>query len=223
MLNPMLMSAGVALLAVFYYLQSAAPASGPVAPRIEALLLSSYHDYASNGWPFDVYGPISHDRRNMPRSGDPLGWIIVDTIDTLMIAYNYTESDDTRVDLLQKISRIENWVRDELSYDIDAEVNIFETTIRMLGGLLSAYHLSSELSIGQPQVYLDKAVDLGDRLARAFGQSQSPSLTPASTCTTAAPSRTTSTTARPQPPSSPLCNSSSSTCPPSRVTGNTGT
>ena len=174
MLNPMLMSAGVALLAVFYYLQSAAPANGPVAPRIEALLLSSYHDYASNGWPFDVYGPISHDRRNMPRSGDPLGWIIVDTIDTLMIAYNYTESDDTRVDLLQKISRIENWVRDELSYDIDAEVNIFETTIRMLGGLLSAYHLSSELSIGQPQVYLDKAVDLGDRLARAFGQSQSP-------------------------------------------------
>ena len=34
------------------------------------------------------------------------------------------------------------------------DVNLFETTIRVLGGLLSTYHLSKE------KIYLDKAVDL---------------------------------------------------------------
>lgn len=40
----------------------------------------------------------------------------------------------------------------------------------MLGGLLSAYHLS-----GNEQVFLDKAVDLADRLLPAF-DTVSPSL-----------------------------------------------
>lgn len=41
-------------------------------------------------------------------------------------------------------------------------VNVFETTIRVLGGLLAAYHLSAE------EVLLAKATDLGLRLAKAF-------------------------------------------------------
>lgn len=41
-------------------------------------------------------------------------------------------------------------------------VNVFETTIRVLGGLLAAYHLSAE------EALLDKAEDLGRRLAKAF-------------------------------------------------------
>ena len=41
-------------------------------------------------------------------------------------------------------------------------MNLFETTIRVMGGLLSAFHLSSE------QVFLDKAKDLGLRLMGAF-------------------------------------------------------
>lgn len=41
-------------------------------------------------------------------------------------------------------------------------VNVFETTIRVLGGLLAAYHLSAE------GVLLRKAEDLGRRLAKAF-------------------------------------------------------
>ena len=34
----------------------------------------------------------------------------------------------------------------------NVDVNLFETTIRVLGGLLSAYHLSND------EVFLDKAV-----------------------------------------------------------------
>ncbi len=68
-----------------------------------------------------------------------------------------------------------------------SQVNLFETTIRVLGGLLSAYHLSgggnsgawgakgsSHLQGPNPNVYLDNARDLGDRLMAAFTSSPSP-------------------------------------------------
>ena len=40
------------------------------------------------------------------------------------------------------------------------QVSFFETSIRALGGLLSAYELSKE------KVFLDKALDLGERWAQ---------------------------------------------------------
>lgn len=40
----------------------------------------------------------------------------------------------------------------DLSFDKHVDVNLFETTIRILGGLLSCYHLTGD------QLFLDKAV-----------------------------------------------------------------
>ena len=51
-----------------------------------------------------------------------------------------------------------------LGVDPDKSVNLFETTIRVLGGLLAAFHLSAG-----DQMFLFKAADLGSRLAAAFG------------------------------------------------------
>lgn len=56
----------------------------------------------------------------------------------------------------------------------DSEVNLFETTIRVLGGLLTAYHLSNG-----DQLYLIKALELGLRLAPGF---KSPSGTASGIC-----------------------------------------
>jgi len=47
-----------------------------------------------------------------------------------------------------------NWVTYNLTFDIGRDVNLFECTIRILGGLLSAYHLSAD------EVFLKKAVSL---------------------------------------------------------------
>lgn len=49
----------------------------------------------------------------------------------------------------------------------DTTVNLFETTIRILGGLLSAFYLT-----GGDRIFLYKAVELGMRMTPAF---QSPS------------------------------------------------
>lgn len=63
------------------------------------------------------------------------------------------------------------WLHRSLTWDQDQDVNTFETTIRMLGGLLSAHYLSKRLpdvSSRRDHVYLEKAVDLADRLLAAY-------------------------------------------------------
>lgn len=59
-----------------------------------------------------------------------------------------------------------------LSYDQNTDVNTFETTIRMLGGLLSAHYLQEVLHIvpsdKNTDMYLEKASGLADRLLGAF-------------------------------------------------------
>ena len=47
------------------------------------------------------------------------------------------------------------WVANTLNFDINQDVNLFECTIRELGGLLSAYTLTKD------QLFLDKANDIG--------------------------------------------------------------
>jgi mannosyl-oligosaccharide alpha-1,2-mannosidase len=44
------------------------------------------------------------------------------------------------------------WVATHLSFDVNRDVNLFECTIRALGGLLSAYYLTND------DLFLNKAV-----------------------------------------------------------------
>lgn len=92
-----------------------------------------------------------------------LGWIIVDSLDTMMI-----------MNLTTRLSDARRWLHRDLIYDQDQDVNTFETTIRMLGGLLSAHYLSTvlpDVSSQRDHVYLSKATDLADRLLSAYESS----------------------------------------------------
>lgn len=97
-----------------------------------------------------------------------MGWIIVDALDTMML-----------MNLTSRLTHAREWISTKLDYDQNQEVNTFETTIRMLGGLLSAHYLSTEFPEMAPladddegtpgeDLYLEKAKDLADRLMGAF-------------------------------------------------------
>ena len=97
-----------------------------------------------------------------------VGWIIVDALDTLMI-----------MNLTSRLSHAREWMATTLDYNQNHEVNTFETTIRMLGGLLSAHYLSTAFPNMAPltdddqgapgeDLYLEKAADLADRILGAF-------------------------------------------------------
>lgn len=89
-----------------------------------------------------------------------LRWIIIDSLDTMMI-----------MNLTSQLSHARRWLSRKLTYDKDQDVNTFETTIRMLEGLLSAHYLATQLldvSSQQDFIYLNKSIDLADRLLGAY-------------------------------------------------------
>nr|CAB3463532.1 unnamed protein product [Digitaria exilis] len=130
---------------------------------------SGYRDYAMG---YDELMPLSH------RGTDGLGGLgatIVDALDTAIIM----GSDDV-------VSEASKWIEENLMKRISekGQVNLFETTIRVLGGLLSAYHLSGGDHAGSgdsgipasykkanPERLLEVSKDLADRLLLAFTSS----------------------------------------------------
>jgi hypothetical protein len=124
----------------------------------------SWSAYEKYGWGYDEFHPNTKSGRHMvPPTG--LGWIIVDALDTLML-----------MNLTTQVKHAREWISGTLTYDLDHDVNTFETTIRMLGGFLSAHYLQTEfpylcpvdLSNGGEDLYLEKATDLAERLMGAF-------------------------------------------------------
>ncbi|KAI9602831.1 hypothetical protein H4Q26_002136 [Puccinia striiformis f. sp. tritici PST-130] len=77
-----------------------------------------------------------------------------DALDTILM---------TGEDMKEDYGRARRYVEKDLTFEVDGYLNAFETTIRILGGLLSVYHLS-----GNDTLYLDKAVELGTRLLPIF-------------------------------------------------------
>ncbi len=61
------------------------------------------------------------------------------------------------MDLKEEFAEARSWVSSHLRFDVNKDVNLFETTIRVLGGLLSTFHLSKD------QLFLEKAEELADR------------------------------------------------------------
>ncbi|KAL8908752.1 MAG: hypothetical protein Q9207_000609 [Kuettlingeria erythrocarpa] len=134
--------------------------------QVKEAFMRSWDGYEKYAWGYDQYHPLSKKGSQMTPGG--LGWIIVDALDTLMI-----------MNLTSRLSHAREWISTTLSYDQDQEVNTFETTIRMLGGLLSAHYLSTTFPDMAPladddegapgeDLYLEKATDLADRLLGAF-------------------------------------------------------
>ncbi|KAK0119152.1 mannosyl-oligosaccharide alpha-1,2-mannosidase, variant 2 [Cadophora gregata f. sp. sojae] len=126
----------------------------------------SWDAYSRYAWGKDEFHPVSKRGRQMAPHG--MGWIIVDALDTMML-----------MNLTSRLSHAREWLATSLDYDQDQEVNTFETTIRMLGGLLSAHYLSTEFPEMAPltdddegakgeDLYLEKATDLANRLIGAF-------------------------------------------------------
>ena len=126
----------------------------------------SWDGYEKYAWGMDEYHPVAKKGKNMVEGG--MGWIIVDALDTMIM-----------MNLTSRVKHAREWISTSLNYNADHEVNTFETTIRMLGGLLSAHYLSTTFpqlaplkddDPNQPgeDLYIEKATDLAGRILGAF-------------------------------------------------------
>jgi len=93
--------------------------------------------YKKYAWGKDELKPVSHGSNDWFN----LGLTLVDSLDTMWL-----------MGLEEEFQEASEWVRFEMNIAQDKDVNLFETTIRVLGGLLSTYHLTGD------SMFLEKAV-----------------------------------------------------------------
>jgi len=111
----------------------------------------AWGNYRERAWGKDDFKPVSGGNKSFPLKDHHLGLSLIEAMDTLWV-----------MGLDQEFADALGWVKANSDFDVDGEVSVFETEIRLVGGLLSAHH-----ACGDP-VLLAKARDLADRLLPAF-------------------------------------------------------
>jgi mannosidase alpha-like ER degradation enhancer 2 len=121
-----------------------------MAERVRSQFLHAWTGYVQHAWGHDALMPLSGSHRDWYDAS--LYMTPVDAFDTMLLMGLDREADEAK-----------RLVLDNLSFDHDFTVQVFEVTIRMLGGLISAYQMDGD------ERFLELATDLGDRLLPAFG------------------------------------------------------
>mmetsp|Transcript_14109 Transcript_14109/g.27850 ORF Transcript_14109/g.27850 Transcript_14109/m.27850 type:complete len:452 (-) Transcript_14109:11-1366(-) len=116
------------------------------------MFMHSWEGYKKFAWGFDELMPRARAGHNWLNQGGS----IIDSMSTLAIMGE-----------IEEFKKNAEWVKSQLHFESRGEVSFFETTIRVLGGLVSAYEFSCDL-YECDQGLLDKATDIGNRLSKAF-------------------------------------------------------
>ena len=116
--------------------------------QVRAMMRHVWSNYEQRAFGKDELKPISGRGTD---SWGGLGQTLVDSLDTLWLMGFHEE-----------FNRAADWVESHLDFNKNLNVNYFETSIRHLGGLVSAFVLSSRPGL------LGKATDLAGRLAPIF-------------------------------------------------------
>ncbi|OWM69508.1 hypothetical protein CDL15_Pgr013969 [Punica granatum] len=116
--------------------------------KVREAMIHAWSSYENYAWGQDELQPQTKSGVN---SFGGLGATLIDSLDTLYI-----------MGLEEEFQRAKEWVANSLDFNKDYDASVFETTIRVVGGLLSAYDLS------QDKVFLEKAQDIADRLLPAW-------------------------------------------------------
>jgi mannosyl-oligosaccharide alpha-1,2-mannosidase len=118
---------------------------------VKEAFIHSWKGYKRHAWLKDEVAPVTGGYRS---TFGGWGATLVDALDTLCIMGMTEEFEEA----VAAVSEIDFATVDELP------INIFETTIRYLGGLLGAY----DTSHGKYPVLLEKSIEVGEMLYAAF-------------------------------------------------------
>jgi len=113
---------------------------------VRGVMRRAWAAYRKHAWGADEIKPVSNRSHDWLR----LGATLVDCLDNLWI-----------MGMRQEFAEAREWVATSLHFRATS-VSMFETIIRILGGLLSAFELS------QDKLFLTKAKELADKMMYAF-------------------------------------------------------
>ena len=126
--------------------------------RVRGMMVHAWSGYKKYAWGFDELLPISKSGRNWGKYS--YLFTPVDSLDTLFLMGLKTEYKECKELVLSTL---------DFNQEVNdyGNTNHFETTIRILGGLLGAYELDPD------QRYIQKAVDLANRLIVTLDENKS--------------------------------------------------
>jgi mannosidase alpha-like ER degradation enhancer 2 len=119
------------------------------AEMVKAEFLHAWNAYKQYAWGHDALKPLSKQPHDW--YGVSLLMTPVDAFDTMLL-----------MGLTDEAAEAKSLILDNLTFDHDVEVQVFEVTIRHLGGLISAYQMDGD------ERFLALAEDLCKRLLPAF-------------------------------------------------------
>ncbi|WOK99416.1 alpha-mannosidase I MNS4 [Canna indica] len=127
--------------------------------EVRKMFYHAFDGYMQHAFPLDELRPLSC------QGEDSLGGYALTLIDSLDMLALLGDRE--------RFGAAVEWISRNVRFDIDKTVSVFETTIRILGGLLSAHLIASDYSTGMKiQSYdnelLHLSVDLAERLLPAF-------------------------------------------------------
>jgi hypothetical protein len=151
--------AGLALSAAGFGARPAAAAElGPPNPTlandVRQEFLTAWTAYRRHAWGRDELRPVSATPSDFFIPGAPLGLTLIESLDTMYL-----------MELDGELSASIAWINSSLNFNRNASVHVFETIIRLVGGLLAGHHATGDA------VLLTRARDLADRLLPAFTKS----------------------------------------------------
>eukprot|EP01065_Artemidia_motanka_P052110 TRINITY_DN9324_c2_g2_i1.p1 TRINITY_DN9324_c2_g2~~TRINITY_DN9324_c2_g2_i1.p1 ORF type:complete len:806 (+),score=290.03 TRINITY_DN9324_c2_g2_i1:45-2420(+) len=120
---------------------------------VKKAMQHSWKAYKEYAWGQDELRPLSKAPKNWGRGDQGLGLTILDAVSTLWL-----------MDMREEFDEVRRWVANDMKVNMDYSISTFEATIRVVGGLLSAYELSGE----RHQEFLLKAREVADRLLWAY-------------------------------------------------------
>src|SRR6266446_6149052 len=120
-----------------------------LANQVRSEFLHAWQGYKKYAWGHDDLKPLSKTYHDW--YAEPLLMTPVDALDTMILMGLRDEANRTR-----------EYIAKNLSFDKNIDVQNFEITIRLLGGLLSSYQLTGDKRL------LDLAEDLGNHLLPVF-------------------------------------------------------
>ncbi|XP_027331674.1 alpha-mannosidase I MNS5 [Abrus precatorius] len=142
--------------------------------RVRNMFYHAYDNYMTYAFPHDELKPLTKTftdslselgnlkLEHLPQDYNGSALTLIESLSSLVIMGNNTEFE-----------RVVRWLSENLTFDVDARINLFECNIRVLGGLVSAHLIASDSSKNLFQgAYKNQllvlAEDLGKRFLPAF-------------------------------------------------------
>ncbi|KAJ0048547.1 hypothetical protein Pint_15380 [Pistacia integerrima] len=138
--------------------------------KVRKMFYHAYENYLAYAFPHDELKPLSKSftdslselgnlrLEHLPQDYNGSALTLIESLSSLVILGNNTEFE-----------RAVLWLSENLTFDVDARINLFECNIRVLGGLVSAHMLATDSANRLVQgSYRNQLLTLAEDLGRRF-------------------------------------------------------